>query len=208
MDIAVLLNTVPRVVWQTPIKAGVRKNREEENEIMLKIAFRILALLVFLAGALAFTNHRATGREETRIVPAPFEVTYRHYREGEEDKAKIWVSKVAASGRWKLEYDRTDTAFASEKPLKGTYSSKYWENFSSHKFCETHGEFTGEKVDILGYKAYVFRASAGDVTIERWFVPEIGGVPLKKRIQFTGEKAEITEAINIVYREVSEDEIN
>lgn len=169
----------------------------------------LLPALVFVIGLVTYV-----GASMEKTIN-PFVATFSYYKvDGDPSTSQVWIEKVTSTGKCQtIRYRSVDGEL---KPLSEDsifqkwampeYPPDMWRSFSSAKFLRTHPEFVRQE-QICGLKVYVHRTQSDRDTVERWYAPETGPIPLKTVVDLGDEGIRVAEATRVEFREVTESEL-
>lgn len=174
----------------------------------------LLSILVFAVGLSIYVS--TTRSSANTLTVKPFVVTYSYHKEGTDaSKGRIIIEKVNALGKSKTtQYQQVsgetqlipETGVDSELSII-QYSPEMWSQFSSAQLLQSNSAFVGQG-EICGFKTYIHRYNGTEPrTVESWYAPETGAVPLKTVIETGDGRRLVTEATKVEFREVIDGEL-
>lgn len=175
----------------------------------MKTKLALLAsALVFVAGAAIYLpsveGRLVYSQSVEKYSNKPFVIIFSRYRERTPEKSETMIQLVNSRGKSLVRrIGRDGRDFEHFVPQ---FATGRWQDFTSPDYLRSTKNHTRTE-QILGLTAYVFRQDLGGQTGEWWYAPETGPVALKEIIETPGADTIVTEAINIEFREVSDEEV-
>lgn len=161
----------------------------------MKAKLLLAAALVFVVGGVIYIQS-AQGHSNK-----PFVVAFSRYRKSTPEISQKMIQLVNSRGKSLIKRISRDGReiehFVPQFPPGG------WADRAAY----LRSAYVIRTDQILGYTVYVFRQDVGGQVKEEWYAPETGPVPLKQIIETVGGETLVTEATNIEFREISDEEV-
>jgi hypothetical protein len=155
----------------------------------------LAAALVFVVGGIIYL------RSAQGHFNKPFVVTFSRYHKSTPSQSQTIIQLMNSRGKSLIKRIGRDGRevehFVPQFPVGG------WADRAAY----LESAYVIRVDQILGYTVYVFRQDVGGQVKEEWFAPETGPIALKQIIETPGADTLVTEATNIEFREVSDDEV-
>lgn len=164
----------------------------------------LVAILIFMVGGLTYFFSAQVNYNQ-RSINAPMVITYSRYRKSDPTKKATIIKFVNSQGA-----SLTKLIGQDERDLQhfvSQYDQADWKVWSDREaYLQSTKVIRTEQ--IHGITAYIYRQELGEEgIIEMWHSPETGSIPIKEIIEKKNGDAIITEAIDIDFREVSDEEL-
>lgn len=206
-------------------KSRSKDKRKEAPFMKVLTRFgKIIAVLMFVIGVSLYLNKVMAGKP-VKNVPRSFVATYTvtNVQNGAEPVvSEIQIHTVKSTGDYKFtSYDvktgatrNLIAAGDSVYEIKADgirYSGIAWteemrEKMRSSQFLRSSPQFVREET-VAGMRTFVLRGEGSGDWIEKYYAPETGGTALKTVMNTNNGGYRITEAINVQFRDVSDDEV-